>query len=253
MDVELTAIILTLNEERNIAACIESVRFADEIIVFDSGSSDRTGEIAAELGAIVRQHPFRNYSQQRQAALQQADAAWVLFVDADERATPELAAEVRRVIAGKGEPVGYWVPRKNFMFGKWIRGGGWSPDYQLRLLRPDRAHYDPAREVHEFALLDGPAGYLESRLIHYNYDSVAEFRAKQGRYIDFEARILRERGVHARPYTYLTMPLREFWRRFISLRGCRDGAYGLLLAGLMAYYVFLTYLRLRRLWREPVN
>jgi (heptosyl)LPS beta-1,4-glucosyltransferase len=247
MGVELAVVILTFNEERNVASCIESVRWADEVIVFDSGSSDRTREIAAELGAVVRQHPFRNYSQQRQAALQQAGAAWVFFLDADERATPELAAEVRRVIAGGGEPVGYWVPRKNFMFGRWIRGGGWSPDYQLRLLRPDRASYDPGQEVHEVAILDGPAGYLENRLIHYNYDSLAEFRAKQGRYIDFEARILLEKGVRARPYTYLTMPLREFWRRFISLRGYRDGAYGLLLAGLMAYYVFLTYLRLRRL------
>jgi (heptosyl)LPS beta-1,4-glucosyltransferase len=247
MGVELAAVVLTFNEERNIAACIESLRWADEVIVFDSGSSDRTREIAADSGAVVRQHPFRNYSQQRQAALEQAGAAWVFFVDADERATPELAAEVRRAIAGGGGPVGYWVPRKNFMFGKWIQGGGWSPDYQLRLLRPDLARYDPRREVHEVASLDGPAGYLENRLIHYNYDSVAEFRAKQSRYIDFEARILLEKGVRARPYTYLTMPLREFWRRFILLRGYRDGAYGLLLAGLMAYYVFLTYLRLRRL------
>jgi glycosyltransferase involved in cell wall biosynthesis len=245
--IDLAAIILTFNEEHNVAPCIASVRWADQVIVFDSGSSDRTREIAAELGAVVYQHPFRNYSQQRQAALQQTGAAWALFVDADERVTPELAAEVRRVIAGKGEAVGYWLPRKNFMFGRWIQGGGWSPDYQLRLLRPGLARYDPTQEVHEVATLDGPAGYLENRLIHYNYDSVAEFRAKQSRYIDFEARILLERGVRARPYTYLTMPLREFWRRFISLRGYRDGAYGALLAALMAYYVFLTYLRLRRL------
>jgi glycosyltransferase involved in cell wall biosynthesis len=247
MSVELAAIILSFNEEQNIASCIESVRWADQVIVFDSESRDRTREIAAELGAVVCQHPFRNYSQQRQAALQQAGADWALFVDADERVTPELAAEVRRVIAARGGPVGYWVPRQNFMFGRWIQGGGWSPDYQLRLLRPDRASYDPTQEVHEVATLDGPAGYLENRLIHYNYDSVAEFRAKQNRYIDFEARILLERGVRVRPYTYLTMPLREFWRRFIALRGYRDGAYGALLAALMAYYVFLTYVRLRRL------
>lgn len=246
MSVSLVAFILTCNEEDNIAACIESVRQADRIMILDSGSSDRTMEVAAASGAVTHQHTFRSYAEQRQIALQLADAQWVLFVDADERVTPELFSEVRRVIAENGEYVGYWVPRKNFMFGRWIQGGGWSPDYQLRLLRPDRARYDLAQEVHEVAILDGPAGYLENRLIHYNYESVAEFREKQNRYIDFEARILREKGVRVRPYTYLTMPLREFWRRFVSLWGYRDGAYGLLLCGLMAYYTFLTYVRMRR-------
>jgi (heptosyl)LPS beta-1,4-glucosyltransferase len=243
----LSVVILTLNEENNIAACIESVNWADEVVVFDAESSDRTREIAASAGAVVRQHPFSNYADQRQAALDRSEATWVFFVDADERATPELAAEVRRVIAG-GEAVGYWVPRRNFMFGRWIRGGGWYPDYQLRLLRPDRARYDPNREVHEIVVLDGPAGYLENPLTHYNYDTVAQFRAKQNRYINFEAKILGDAGVRPKPYTYVTMPLREFWRRFVTLKGYRDGRYGLLLAGLMSYYTLLTYLRLRRLY-----
>jgi hypothetical protein len=135
------------------------------------------------------------------------------------------------------------------MIGHRMKGGGWYPDYQLRLLERGRARYDPARPVHEVVLLDGPEGHLESPLTHLNYDTVAQFREKMGRYTGFEAEILRDQGIKARPWTYLTMPLREFWRRFVTLEGYRDHVYGLLFGGLMAWYTFRTYLRLRRMYR----
>lgn len=248
MMAELAAVVLTRNEERHIGDCLDSLAWAGERVVFDDFSTDCTVEIAKTQGARVVEHRFENFAAQRNAALDAVEARWILFVDADERATPALAEEVLRVIGLEGERAraGWWVPRHNYMIGHRMRGGGWYPDHQLRLLRRDRARYDPAHPVHEIVILDGEAGYLENPFIHYNYDTVAQFRQKTGRYTTFEAQILHEQGVRVRPWTYVTMPLREFWRRFVKLEGYRDHVYGLLFCGLMAWYTLATYLQLRR-------
>jgi len=243
---KLMAVILTKNEARHIGECISSVAWTDSVLLSDSYSDDGTVEIARERGVTITQHPFVNFAQQRNIALADAralGAEWVFFIDADERATPPLAEEMRHVI-GAETAAGWWVPRYNYIMGHCMRGGGWYPDHQLRLLCADRARYDVTRDVHEIVMLDGEAGYLREHLIHYNYDTLAHFRAKQMRYLDFEAKILRDRGIRPRPWTYLSMPLREFWRRYISLQGYRDGAIGLLLCGLMGWYTARTYLRL---------
>ena len=245
---QLTVVILTKNEEHNIADCIESVCWADEVVVFDSLSQDRTVEIAQELGAKVIQRPFRDYADQRNAALEAVESHWVFFVDADERATSELAAEVRQVIEDETK-AGWWVPRHNYIFGRLTRRAGWFPDYQLRLLKRECARYDPAREVHEVVILDGQAGYLKNVLIHYNYDTLSQFLERQNRYTDYEARILYEQGIRPRLRNFILQPLREFRRRYVSLQGWKDGFHGLLLSGLMAYYNLIMYVRLRRLWR----
>lgn len=237
----ITVVILTLNEARHIRDCIRAARqVSDRVLVVDSYSEDDTVAIAREEGAAVMARAFDTYPNQRNAALAAVTTPWVLFVDADERVTPELAAEIHAVVADE-DHAGWWIPRRNIIVGRWIRGGGWYPDYQLRLMRPDRARYDPAREVHEVVLLQGKEGYLHHPLIHYNYDSWAQFRAKQRRYATFEARILRQQGIRPRPYTYLTMPAREFWRRYVALRGYQDGLHGLRLALYMAWYTFRVY------------
>lgn len=247
----ITGIVLTLNEERNISPCLETLRWVDELLVVDSLSQDRTVEIARAHGAVVHQRPFRNYADQRNAALQLASHDWALFVDADERVTPELAEEVQRVLAGAGDeedaPVGYWIPRRNYIFGKWIRHTGWYPDHQLRLMRRSRAHYDPAREVHELVVLDGPAGWLENPLVHYNYTTLREFIARQNRYSDYDARVLFNQGLRARPHNFVLQPLREFRRRYLTLEGYKDGGHGLLLSLLMAWYELVKYVKLWRL------
>ncbi len=246
---EITVIILTLNEARHIRECIRAARrVADTVIISDSFSTDGTPEIAREEGALVHERAFDNYANQRNAALALVTTPWVLFVDADERVTPELAAEIHQAIQQE-EYAGWWIPRFNYIVGRLIRGGGWYPDYQLRLMRTEQAHYDPTREVHEVVQLQGKAGYLREHLIHYNYDSWAQFHAKQKRYAQLEARVLHKQGIRPRPYTYLTMPVREFWRRYVTLRGYRDGYYGLKLALLMAWYTFVTYRHLGRLQR----
>ncbi len=245
---QITGVILTLNEAEHITACVESLRWADAVMVLDSYSEDATIELARQAGATVHQHAFENYSKQRNVALELVGAtSWVFFLDADERATPELASEIRRVTAQKPEVVGWWVPRHNYILGHRMRGTGWWPDYQLRLLRPECARYDPHRAVHEEAQLTGESGRLTTPLIHYNYTTLDEFHARQRAYTDYDAQVLLTRGVRPHIYTPYTQIPRHFWWRFVTLGGWRDGFYGLLLSALMAYYEMVKYRKVRRL------
>lgn len=253
---ELIAIILTRDEASHIAACVAALDWADRVLVFDSCSDDDTVALAQAAGAEVAQRPFDNYAAQRNAALDtlaQGDAAaaagerWVFFVDADERGTPALGEEIRRVIARRTES-GWYVPRHNIIFGRLTMGAGWYPDYQLRLLRLGRARY--VRPVHEIAEVDGAIGYLENPLIHYNYRDPAHFHAKQRAYVAHDAAILKAEGVRPKRRNYILQPLRQFRWRFISLKGYRDGLHGLRLSLYMSYYEWRKYRRLAGLWRE---
>ena len=241
--------VLTLNESEHIGACLDSLAWADDRLVFDSFSTDDTVEMAQMHGARVIQNTFHNYAQQRNAALAQVDAEWVFFVDADERCTPALAGEIRAVLAQPQAAV-YSVPRHNYLFGKLTLGAGWFPDYQARLFRVGAAGFDPTREVHETALFEGEMGQLQNTLVHYNYKDVAQFHHKQRKYTEYDASILYKKGIRPKPRNFVLQPLREFRRRFVSLRGYRDGLHGLHLSSLMAYYNWDMYRRLARMWRD---
>jgi glycosyltransferase involved in cell wall biosynthesis len=197
----VAAVVLTYNEEENIVDCLSTLSWADRLFILDSFSTDRTVELAREMGAEVMQHPFENYARQRNVALERVEAEWIFFVDADERVPPELAAEVRNVTAGGYPEVGWWVSRHNYIFGRLTRGAGWYPDYQLRLVRRGFARWE--RAVHEIAIVDGPTGYLQTPLIHYNYEDLADFIARQRRYTDYDAAVLYEEGErpHSTPLT----------------------------------------------------
>lgn len=245
----VTAIVLTLDEAEHLPGCLATLGFADGVIVVDSGSRDATCAIAAAAGATVAVHPFVNYSRQRQHALTLSPTRWVLFVDADERVPPALADAVRRAVGaadGDGAVCGYWIPRRNLFWGRALRGGGWWPDRQLRLLDAGRAHFDPDRAVHERAALDGPSGVLDHPLEHLNYASWAEFRAKQRRYAALDAERRRAEGWRFRPRQLVGQPLRVLFDRFVRLGGWRDGGLGLALALHMAWYEVRTLWRLRR-------
>jgi (heptosyl)LPS beta-1,4-glucosyltransferase len=244
---ELTAVILTYNEAAHIQDCIQSLAWADRVLVFDSFSQDETVALAQAAGAEIEQCQFENYAQQRNASLDSLTTDWVFFVDADERGTPELAAEVRRVIAQRPER-GWEVPRHNYLFGRLTLGAGWYPDYQARLFKHGCVRYE--RPVHEVALVDGDMGQLQNTLIHYNYRDVAHFRAKQRAYTSYDAGILYQNAVHPKPQNYVLQPWRQFWWRFITLHGYRDGAHGLRLSLYMGYYEWVKYRKLGRLWEE---
>jgi (heptosyl)LPS beta-1,4-glucosyltransferase len=245
---KLTAIVLTYNEAEHIEECLKSLAFADERIVFDSISTDKTVELARNAGARVIQHKFENYAAQRNAALDAAqNTDWVLFVDADERVSPELAEEIRQVLISR-TAVGYRIPRHNYIFGKLTKGAGWFPDYQTRLLKVGKAVYE--NPVHEVVVLNGELGTLEKPFIHHNYKDLAHFLGKQRKYVRYDAQILFDEGIKPKPQNYILQPLRHFRWRFFELKGYSDGLHGLTLSALMAWFEFRKYVILGELWKK---
>ncbi len=242
----ISAIVITRNEERHLPACLESLRWADEIVVLDSLSTDRTLEIARRFTDKAYRREFVNFPTQRNAATEFAGGDWVFFLDADERVTPQLADEIRSTTSS-AELAGFWVPRRNIILGRCMRYAGWYPDYQLRLFQRGKARYDEKREVHETVVLDGRAGYLQNAIVHYNYESVGQLFSRQNRYVALEARALYASGVRPKPHNFVLQPLREFKRRYIHLQGYRAGGLGLFLCLVMAWYSFMTYVKLARM------
>lgn len=246
----LAAVILAYNEAAHIRDCVASVQWADRVVVFlDPSTEDDTAALADAAGAEVIRNRFENYAQQRNDALHAVEADWILFIDADERSSPQQAGEIRSLIAA-GDHNGYWIPRHNYIFGKLTLHTGWYPDFQMRLLRRGKARYDPARQVHELVILEGDAGYLTEPFVHYNYRDIAQFRAKQNRYVQYDARILMEEGIRPKAHKFVTRPIRHFIWRFVTLQGYRDGLHGLRLSMLMAWYELQKYIHLRRLMRQ---
>jgi glycosyltransferase involved in cell wall biosynthesis len=231
----IAAIVLTLNEEKHLGECLESLQALQaRVIVLDSGSIDRTVEIAACHGAEFIHSPFEGFASQRNKALDlAASSPWVLFIDADERLSTEGIEEIRsRIEAEDDDIAGFWFPRRNIVFGRELSGGGWWPDYQARLIRSGRGRYDAQREVHEVVMFDGRTEKLSQPLLHINYESRREFLQRQRAYTIRSARA----GLipAPRPHSYLSRPAREFLRRFVGLRGYRDGSTGLFMAAVMA-------------------
>ena len=254
----LSVAIPAKNEERYIAGCVESVQgLTDEVlVVLDPQCNDRTAALAEAGGARVERAPFVSFAHLRNRTLGLCRHPWVFFLDADERATPELCQEIAPLVGHEPDPadpqavVGYWIPRHNYFFGKRVGHAGWYPDHQLRLLLRTRAHYPEEQRVHEVAELQGETERLQGHMLHYNVDRVGEFQAKQRRYARLEAERLASQGLRARPRQLLSQPLKEFWRRYISLEGWRDGLLGLYLCSAMGYYKFWTHWHMLRMRRE---
>lgn len=252
----ISACVIARDEAENLSELLPTLRWADELLVLiDAATRDRSVEIADSLAHRVEVHPFTSFSSFRNLALSLARGPWVFFVDADERVSAALAEEVRAVV-GESERevaagnqhavVGYWVPRHNVMFGRLVRGGGWSPDYQLRLMRRDRARYDEGNLVHETGVLDGPAGHLHQRLLHLSYRTLGQFFEKQRRYTAMEAASLHAQGVRFRRRALLGQPLRQLMRRYLLLGGWRDGPVGIFLSLAIAYYAWQRVRLVRR-------
>ncbi|MBX3011095.1 MAG: glycosyltransferase family 2 protein [Caldilineaceae bacterium] len=239
---QVAAVILTKNEARHIGECIAAVKpWVKLVVVWDAMSDDATCAMAQAAGAVVVQRPWDNFAAQRQAVLDTVTVPWILFIDADERVTPALGQAVQQVVA-QAACSGYWIPRRNFIVGHEMRGGGYFPDYQLRLLKRTAARYSVARAVHETVELAGEAGWLAEPLLHINYESWAQFHRKQRFYAAYEAQMLQQRQITPRLHNFILQPLREFRRRLITLAGWRDGWPGLRLALFLAwYYGFMPY------------
>ncbi|MGC2166551.1 MAG: glycosyltransferase family 2 protein [Gallionella sp.] len=238
----LSVIVITKNEEVNIRACLESVTWADELIVVDSGSVDSTVPICRELGATVYVHDWQGFGVQKNRALSYATCDWIFSIDADERVTPELKTQLILSMEG-GTKDGYYIPRLSQFCGKFIRHAGWYPDYVLRLFKRGQGRFS-ADLVHESVVLQGKAGKLSSPILHYSYLTPADVDRKVEHYSTAGARQMHERG---KLTTRLDAPLRAAWaylRTYCLRLGFLDGAAGLRIARMNARTTYLKYKKL---------
>ena len=246
----LSVTVITLNEAANIDACLAAVDWVDDIVVVDSGSTDGTIERARARGARVIQRDWPgSYAAQKNFAAEQTTHDWILSLDADERVTPELATEIKSILASEPPVAGYRIPRLTFHLGRWIRTTDWYPDYQLRLYDRRRATWPP-RLVHESVTAEGPIGYLTRDLEHYAYRDISHHHAAMDRYTTLAARQMFEQGRRAGVFDLAVHPAAAFLRNYLLKRGITDGTPGFIISAMNAYYVFLKFAKLWQLQRE---
>jgi glycosyltransferase involved in cell wall biosynthesis len=242
----LSVIIITRNEAAHIADCIQSIQFADEIIVLDSGSTDNTCEIASGLGARVEKSPdWPGFGQQKNRALDMAAMEWVLSIDADERVPPELAEEIRSTIASAKNDA-YKIARLSWFGDRWIRHCGWWPDHVVRLFRRDKARFTDAA-VHEKVVPHTPPGILRNHFLHYPYANMEALIDKVNRYSSAAAQMMFEKGGRTSVAGIAGHALWTFVRIYLIRRGFLDGKEGFILAVTAAAGSFFRYSKLRYL------
>ncbi|MEK7517955.1 MAG: glycosyltransferase family 2 protein [Patescibacteria group bacterium] len=242
----ISAVVSVFNGERTLDDCLKSLSFADEIIVVNSSSTDRTLEIAKRHTETIFTRP-NNFmlNVNKNFGFSKAKGEWILSIDADERVTKELGEEIEEQIGNWkleiGNSVnGYWIPRKNIIFGKWIKHAGWYPDHQLRLFRNGFGKFEE-KHVHEMIKVTGKVEYFKNNMIHYNYNSVSQFLQKLQIYAPNEARNLIEGGYRFRWQDAIGFPAKEFISRFFARGGYKDGFHGLMLSVFMAFYHFVVF------------
>ena len=249
MRAPLSVIIIALDEEQNIRACLESVRWVDEIVVCDSGSRDKTLEICREFTDRVYVDAWRGFGAHKNLCLDRAIHSWVFSLDADERVTPALRAAIEQVLADDEAMDGYDVPRQNFFLGRWIRSSGWYPDRVLRLFRKAKGRFRE-RAVHETVEIDGRVGHLEEPLEHHTYRTISEYLERMDRYSGLAAVELYREGRQAGLADVAFRPSLTFLRMYLLQGGFREGRSGLILAGLYACYTFAKYAKLWEMQRR---
>lgn len=243
---QISVTIIARDEEANIARAIASVDFCAEVLVVDSGSTDRTVEIARSLGATVLHHEWPGYAAQKNFAAAKASHDWILSIDADEAVGPGLAASIRGLAETEPEHAGFDFPRLARYCGKWIRHSGWYPDRKVRLYRRDRGRW-VGDFVHESVVVSGPIGHLEGDLLHYTCDTFRDHRANVERYTDLAAREIVATGQRPTTSRLLLGPPFAFAKSFFLQLGFMDGAAGFTIAWMAARYVYLKHAKARKL------
>lgn len=271
MRLPVSVIIPTKNEERNIEETLDSVSWADEVYVFDSYSDDKTIEIAEKKGAKVAQRVFDDFATHKNWAMDNLKLAneWIFLLDADERVSPELKAEIKNIFKSTPACNGYYIARKNIFAGVWIRHGGWYPDWQMRLLRRGYARYEE-RIVHEHILLDGEPGFLNAPVIHKDYKGIERWFDRHNHYSSLEAVEVikgkiraKSKGLNAslfkkgpehkrflKLFAYRYLPGRPFFKfiyTYILLLGFLDGRIGFRFCFLQAFHDYQVSLKVEEL------
>jgi len=248
--VPVTVTIITLNESRHIAAAIDSAAWADEILVVDSGSTDDTVSIATAKGVRVMSRTWPGYVDQKNYAASVASHDWIFSLDADERVTPPLAAEVRTIVDGNSTTRAFRVPRVTFHLGRWVRTTDFYPDYQTRLYDRRAARWQ-GKYVHESVVADGPVGQLKNELQHYSYRDLSDHLDRINQYSTLAARQMHESGRRATPIDLLLHPPAAFLRNYLVRGGFADGMAGLTISLVNAYSVLLKFAKLWELQHTP--
>jgi glycosyltransferase involved in cell wall biosynthesis len=243
---KITATIITFNEERNIARAIESLRCCDEILIVDSGSTDRTTELAENLGARVIEANWRGYSGQKNWAAEQASHDWILSLDADETLSESLEAEIWNLKKSGPRFDGYTMPRLARYMGRWILHSGWYPDRKLRLYDRRQAQW-VGDFVHESVAVHGRVGHLQGNLLHFTCESLAEHMKTIERYTTLAAQEIASRRIRVPLYRVLCSPPWAFFKSYFLNAGFLDGSEGLTISYMAAFYTFLKYTKARNM------
>jgi len=242
-DNRISAIIITLNEEKNIRECLESLSWADEIVILDSESEDRTVELARSYTDKVFVEPWTGQGPHKNRALDLAQGPWILSIDADERVTPELAQEIRHVVKEASRNA-YALRRKNMYRGQWIRHSGWWPDWVTRLFRKGDARFND-RVIHESLTVEGPIGKLKEPLIHHSFEDAASFLERALKYSTHLAEMMHRQGKRSSLLTAFSHGSFECLSTYLFRRGFLDGGAGVLIAISNGIGTFYKYMILR--------
>lgn len=241
----ISVTVITLNEERHIGRCLDSVRdWVDDVVVIDSGSTDHTRSIAEEKGARVFVNAWKGYGQQKNFAQDQVRNDWVLNIDADEEVTSELRAEIfavfRNIRSGGDRRLGFMVPRKSYYLKRWIRHGGWYPNHLVRFAHRKHSRWTEP-EVHEALKVDGDVGVFQSPLNHYTFDSIEDQVRTNLRFSRLGSKDLIRKGKHPSIAKLILKPIGKFFETYLIKGGCLDGIAGFLISVNAAHSMFLKY------------
>ncbi len=237
----LSVILITYNEEINIERCLRSVSWADEIIVVDSFSTDKTIELARQFSSNIIQHKYDGDIRQRERGFAVAKGGWLFYIDADEEITNEMKEDILKEINSSSHE-GYWAQRRNKIFGKWIYNGGWFPDLTFRLFRKDK-YVAEFEEVHGGFTVWGSKGTLNGFLNHFPYDTIEQYVAKMNDYTSLQVsnKFKQKDGLNISWGKIIFSPVSHFLRKYFSNKGLKDGMHGFVLAVLGAIYTFALY------------
>ncbi len=247
----ISAMVLTYNEEANLSRCLASLDFCREIVVIDSGSTDRTVDIARKFTDKVLHRKMQGFGAQRNWCIEQAENDWIFWLDADEEVTQELKQTIEYIPANTPHS-GFCVNRSTFYLGRWIRHSGWYPQYVLRLFNRKRGRCSEA-EVHESIIIEGESARLKGDILHYPYPSLSRHIRKMDTYTNLSAKQKYKSGRRFNPWKAVFAPPAEFIKKYFLKLGILDGIPGLAIAASSAYYVFLKQVKLFEIQKKMEN
>jgi len=242
---KVSAVVIAYNDEPNMHACLKSLRWADELIVVDSFSTDATARISQEYTDKIFQHEFHGFGRLRNEAIAHATHDWGFSVDTDERANEAIHDEIRRKLRAGPEADAYFVPRRNYFLGRRIKHCGWYPDYrQPQFFHKNHMRYREKDLVHESFDLDGEIGYFQAHVDQYPFRDIDQYLGKMDRYSSLRAKVIQNNGRRFRLHQLIGRPLYTFLKMYVLRLGILDGMPGLILSGLYTYYTFVKYAKL---------